>query len=186
MGWRMQAQAASEEGAVADPGPVYVAAPGSSPAQDRALTLASRVGSDAEHASASQQTGLGEAAVAAGRAASERQADISVLSDRGLAVEHCASTEARGLSALACAQSIAWADLPPGCSSSQPEQADCGIPHDADVADECVVCWVSAASVVFQPCGHFCCCAGCAEPFLTGREAGCPMCRVPISAGICL
>ena len=58
----------------------------------------------------------------------------------------------------------------------RPEHADDGEP-------ECVVCWAADASVLFQPCGHFCTCSDCAEPFLW-QSVACPMCRTPISAGV--
>lgn len=52
-------------------------------------------------------------------------------------------------------------------------------------ADDCVVCWSAAAGVIFQPCGHFVCCAACAEPFLA-YGMPCPMCRIAVASSVCL
>ena len=49
--------------------------------------------------------------------------------------------------------------------------------------EECTVCWSAVPCVVFQPCGHLCCCQGCAQPIMTAG-ALCPMCRGPVTAGI--
>ena len=49
--------------------------------------------------------------------------------------------------------------------------------------EECTVCWSAVPCVVFQPCGHLCCCQGCAQPIMTAG-ALCPMCRGPVAAGI--
>ena len=59
-------------------------------------------------------------------------------------------------------------------------------PEAGAVADECecVVCWAEGLEVVFQPCGHLCVCSACAQPFLQGLP--CPMCRLPVEAGIFL
>jgi len=38
---------------------------------------------------------------------------------------------------------------------------------------ECVVCLDSHCEVIFLPCGHMCCCAGCSGKVTTE----CPMCR---------
>ena len=51
-----------------------------------------------------------------------------------------------------------------------------------DSSGGCVVCWSAAACMIFQPCGHFCCCVICAQPFLAGDP--CPVCRSPIAAAI--
>ena len=50
--------------------------------------------------------------------------------------------------------------------------------------EECVVCWAANACVIFQPCGHLCTCACCAQLFLAGGL--CPLCRQPVSTGIVL
>ena len=55
----------------------------------------------------------------------------------------------------------------------------------ADSEDGCIVCWAAAAGVMFQPCGHFICCASCASPFLA-QGMPCPMCRAPVAAGVYL
>ena len=51
--------------------------------------------------------------------------------------------------------------------------------------EDCIVCWFAAPSVVFQPCGHLCCCNDCAGPMIKGSFA-CPMCRGTIRSGIVL
>ena len=40
---------------------------------------------------------------------------------------------------------------------------------------ECVVCMEASIQVVFVPCGHIVCCAGCAE-----QVQSCPSCRADI------
>ena len=52
-------------------------------------------------------------------------------------------------------------------------------------SEDCIVCWAAAASVIFQPCGHHCCCAACAQPYLTA-SVPCPLCRQVVTAGIAL
>lgn len=47
---------------------------------------------------------------------------------------------------------------------------------------ECVVCLDLQCQVIFLPCGHLCCCSGCAN-MVTG---GCPMCRSNIERKICI
>lgn len=42
--------------------------------------------------------------------------------------------------------------------------------------DECIICYAEKKSVVFAPCGHYCCCSDCAN-MLTN---GCPLCRQKI------
>ena len=73
---------------------------------------------------------------------------------------------------------------------TQPAQAEAEVPVAVGTqaeasAEDCVVCWSAAAEVLFQPCGHFICCAACAGPFLA-RGMPCPMCRVAVSASVCL
>ena len=51
-----------------------------------------------------------------------------------------------------------------------------------DSSGGCIVCWSAAACIIFQPCGHFCCCVTCAQPFLAGEP--CPICRSPVAAAI--
>ncbi|CAK9828858.1 E3 ubiquitin-protein ligase LRSAM1 [Anthophora retusa] len=41
---------------------------------------------------------------------------------------------------------------------------------------ECVICLDLQCEVIFLPCGHLCCCSGCANMI----SAGCPMCRSTI------
>ena len=50
-------------------------------------------------------------------------------------------------------------------------------------SDDCIVCWSAAAGIIFQPCGHNCCCVPCAQPFLVDGHP-CPMCRGTVAAGI--
>ena len=57
-------------------------------------------------------------------------------------------------------------------------------PDSDDNGDEdCIFCWFAAPCIVFQPCGHLCCCDACAQPMLKGSVA-CPMCRGPVVSGI--
>ena len=58
---------------------------------------------------------------------------------------------------------------------------------DAGQADtqDCIACWAAARTVIFQPCGHFCCCAACADPVMNDGEP-CPMCRGSVSACIAM
>jgi hypothetical protein len=41
---------------------------------------------------------------------------------------------------------------------------------------ECIICYTNAKSVVFAPCGHYCCCDECA----TQMKGTCPLCRQKI------
>lgn len=54
--------------------------------------------------------------------------------------------------------------------------------HGED-AENCTVCWSAAACVIFQPCGHVCCCETCAKP-LVAAGISCPMCRGHVTASI--
>jgi len=49
-------------------------------------------------------------------------------------------------------------------------------PPKASDGDLCVVCMESKACVAMVPCGHLCCCVGCAE----GMQS-CPLCRAPVT-----
>ena len=49
--------------------------------------------------------------------------------------------------------------------------------------EDCTVCWSAAPCVIFQPCGHLCCCELCALPIVEAA-ALCPICRGPVAAGI--
>ena len=42
--------------------------------------------------------------------------------------------------------------------------------------EDCTVCWSAASCVIFQPCGHVCCCQVCAQTFVA-TGALCPICR---------
>ena len=53
----------------------------------------------------------------------------------------------------------------------------------AQDSGDCIVCWSAAAGIIFQPCGHTCCCVPCAQPFLVDGHP-CPMCRGTVAAGI--
>ena len=50
---------------------------------------------------------------------------------------------------------------------------------DAHEEEDCIVCWSAAPCVIFQPCGHLCCCKACAQP-VVAAGALCPMCRGPV------
>ena len=43
------------------------------------------------------------------------------------------------------------------------------------VANECSVCMAASCDVAIVPCGHVCCCEGCAE-----KLKECPQCRVAV------
>lgn len=43
---------------------------------------------------------------------------------------------------------------------------------------DCIICYAEPKSVVFAPCGHYCCCASCANQM---RAKGCPLCRQRIA-----
>ena len=97
-----------------------------------------------------------------------------------------------GYTSSVSAALVAAAEQPelPGTSSSKRRAlgraaaASSAIDSDDQEQDEnCTVCWSAAACVVFQPCGHLCCCQACAQPFVSA-EAVCPMCRGPVAAGI--
>jgi len=45
--------------------------------------------------------------------------------------------------------------------------------------EECVVCMSAAKSIAVIPCGHKCCCVGCADVLQT-TFSSCPICRAPI------
>ena len=182
-----QAQAASGEAAATLPGPVCAAAPASTVTiQDQAPLVHHHADSDENCTSSSQQPGLHEAGNAAGQATQEQQAGMSALSLVDSAAARGDTVAASdGLSTSACGHSIAWAGLAPSSCSPQPIPEGYGDQPDADVADgECVVCWASAASVIFQPCGHFCTCHACAQPYLCGGL--CMMCRQPITSSLLL
>ena len=79
---------------------------------------------------------------------------------------------------------------PPCKSEHEPNKSTFNtFPADGDVHGEegmnedCTVCWSAAACIVFQPCGHLCCCAACAKPMLSSGVP-CPMCRGSVAAGI--
>ena len=50
-------------------------------------------------------------------------------------------------------------------------------------SDGCIVCWAADPALIFQPCGHICCCVLCAEPMLTAGTP-CPICRAAVRTGI--
>ena len=52
-----------------------------------------------------------------------------------------------------------------------------------DGVENCIACWSTPRSIIFQPCGHFCCCTACAHPVLHDGLP-CPMCRGCVAAGI--
>ena len=52
-----------------------------------------------------------------------------------------------------------------------------------DGVENCIACWSAPRSIIFQPCGHFCCCTACAHPILHDGLP-CPMCRGCVAAGI--
>ena len=164
------------------PGPVCAAAPASRTAQEQAAPMHQHTEPAADCTlPLHQQTGLHEAGSAAGPATPEQQAEVPALSLVRSAADQGDTEDP--LSALACAHSIVWAGLAPSSCSPQPIPEGYGNQPDADVADgECVVCWAAAACVIFQPCGHFCTCHACAQPFRDGQ--GCPMCRETITAAI--
>lgn len=39
--------------------------------------------------------------------------------------------------------------------------------------EDCIICYAEQKSVVFAPCGHYCCCGDCAKQL----TKGCPLCR---------
>ena len=63
--------------------------------------------------------------------------------------------------------------------------ADGDLDSQEQEEEDCTVCWSAAPCVVFQPCGHLCCCAACAKPFVAAK-ALCPMCRGTVTAAITL
>ena len=58
--------------------------------------------------------------------------------------------------------------------------ADC---DDAEANEDCTVCWSAAPCVIFQPCGHLCCCELCAHP-IVAAGALCPMCRASVTSAL--
>ena len=63
--------------------------------------------------------------------------------------------------------------------SAVPSRTSCP-PASGD--DGCIICWCADPSLIFQPCGHLCCCNDCAQAILEGNFA-CPMCRSPVTSG---
>lgn len=55
-------------------------------------------------------------------------------------------------------------------------------PREADMVEECVICFQADASHVLVPCGHKCMCANCAALAGTRRMPVCPMCRTHLTA----
>lgn len=58
------------------------------------------------------------------------------------------------------------------------ERATVGLSNSAEDEDDdtCIVCWEKQAAAAFLPCGHACCCAGCATVEVRRRQR-CPLCR---------
>ena len=50
---------------------------------------------------------------------------------------------------------------------------------DDEANEDCTVCWCAESCVIFQPCGHLCCCELCASP-IVAAGALCPMCRASV------
>ncbi|XP_043257125.1 E3 ubiquitin-protein ligase LRSAM1-like isoform X1 [Colletes gigas] len=74
----------------------------------------------------------------------------------------------------------------PVTPSAPPEEActssnyqECNTTQSIDTA-ECVICLDLQCEVIFLPCGHLCCCSGCANMV----NSGCPMCRSAIDRKI--
>ena len=61
--------------------------------------------------------------------------------------------------------------------------ADKDVHGEEGINEDCTICWSAAACMVFQPCGHLCCCAACAQPMLSSGVL-CPICRGSVAAGI--
>ncbi len=51
-----------------------------------------------------------------------------------------------------------------------------------DEDNDCCVCLDEKVSVVFSPCGHYCCCEGCSIQLISQQSSKteCPLCRTPI------
>ncbi|XP_076170702.1 E3 ubiquitin-protein ligase LRSAM1 isoform X2 [Ptiloglossa arizonensis] len=74
----------------------------------------------------------------------------------------------------------------PVTPSAPPEEActssnyqECNATQSINTA-ECVICLDLQCEVIFLPCGHLCCCSGCANMV----HSGCPMCRSTIDRKI--
>ncbi|XP_003704646.1 E3 ubiquitin-protein ligase LRSAM1 isoform X2 [Megachile rotundata] len=65
------------------------------------------------------------------------------------------------------------APLEEACTSSNYEESN---PIQSITTAECVICLDLQCEVIFLPCGHLCCCSGCANMV----SSGCPMCRSTI------
>ena len=64
-------------------------------------------------------------------------------------------------------------------SSQQPAYSQRQNVPEAQAPDaRCVVCLERERTHAFAPCGHQCCCAGCADGILASTKA-CPLCRAP-------
>lgn len=84
----------------------------------------------------------------------------------------------------ACSPDHLHATPAPACTT--PQDAFCRARPEPDEELECVVCWAAAPGLVFQPCGHLCACAGCAQAFLGPSAQPCPMCRTAVTSGIAI
>ena len=87
------------------------------------------------------------------------------------------------ISDLASQQRRADSHQTGGNGSADPSAAGHDPEADDNGDEDCIFCWFAAPSIIFQPCGHLCCCDHCAQPMLKGSIA-CPMCRVPVVSGI--
>ena len=56
---------------------------------------------------------------------------------------------------------------------------------DEEVDEDCTVRWSAVPCVIFQPCGHLCCCELCAAP-IVAAGALCPMCRASVISALSL
>ena len=71
---------------------------------------------------------------------------------------------------------------------NEPNEVIAALPVDTAVGDgatevmECVICWEVDASVLFQPCGHFCTCLACANACMMKEARICPMCRTMVDS----
>ncbi|XP_053971867.1 E3 ubiquitin-protein ligase LRSAM1-like isoform X2 [Hylaeus volcanicus] len=68
---------------------------------------------------------------------------------------------------------------PPEEASTSSDYQECNAIQSINTA-ECVICLDLQCEVIFLPCGHLCCCSGCANMV----NSGCPMCRSGIDRKI--
>ena len=116
---------------------------------------------------------------------------VNLLMRMGLLRGSSASDASERGTAPAAAATSEQPEMEPACLTSKRPSRNSRRAHrkvpkpegSRQNAQDCIACWSAARTVIFQPCGHFCCCATCADPVLNDGVP-CPMCRGLVSACI--